>query len=218
MVPKIFVSATNTNIGKTYTMQLLIKALSSKGYQVGVIKPIETGVDTFALDAKAIFDTAKTYNKRLSSLTLDDICPYQFTLPAAPFVAKGDIHIDLDVIKASIDKIASLCDIVLIEGAGGLLVPIQEDEKIINMALELADALLLVVPSRLGSINDTLLNLELLKQYDLPFEWVINLFEDKEHFETITQPYYEEKYPDHMILQKDMDVLVEKLLQTISEK
>ncbi|MDH5465229.1 MAG: dethiobiotin synthase [Thiovulaceae bacterium] len=211
MVPKIFVSATNTNIGKTYTMKLLIDALSARGLNVGVLKPIETGVETLPVDASAIFEKAKEHNRALESFTLDDICPYQFKLPAAPFVAKGSTLIEKSIIQKAIEKLETVSDIILIEGAGGLMVPIQDDEKIIDMALDLVHRLLLVVPSRLGSINDTLLNLELLKNKKISFEWTINLYEDKESFEEVTKPYYEKMLPDFTILQEDLEEIVDRL-------
>ena len=209
---RIFVSATNTNIGKTYVMTELIKSLSAMGHKIGVIKPIETGVENYPLDAKQIFDTAKSYNTALEALTLDDVCPYQYPLPAAPFVAKGEETIEMNRIQEAIEKIESFCDILLIEGAGGLLVPVQDDLMVVDLAKTFADKLLLVVPSRLGSINDTLLNLNYLEGQELVFEWTINLFEDIESFDEVTKPYYDAKYTDYMIFQQDKERLLKKLI------
>ena len=66
----IFITATNTNVGKTYTTLRLLEALSKRGLRVGVMKPIETGVKDVPLDASLLFERAKTYHPELSSLKL----------------------------------------------------------------------------------------------------------------------------------------------------
>jgi dethiobiotin synthetase len=83
----IFISANNTDAGKTYTVIKLIKAFSKKGYKVGVMKPIETGVKYIPEDGKKLFEEAVKYNKNLQKLSIDDIVPVQFSLPAAPIAA-----------------------------------------------------------------------------------------------------------------------------------
>ena len=151
----IFITANNTECGKAYTTLKLIKALSEKGYKVGVMKPIETGVENIPQDGKKLFEEAKKYNPELNSLTLNDIVPIQLKLPAAPIVA-GEV--DLDVIKKSYFKIKNKCDILLIEGAGGLLVPIKENFFMIDLAKLFNAKIFLVIASKLGMINDYLLN------------------------------------------------------------
>lgn len=72
------------------------------------------------MDAHLLFETAKHYNPALEVLKLKDIAPYQFALPAAPYVAKGKKKINLELLETAYAKIKeALCDIVLIEGAGG---------------------------------------------------------------------------------------------------
>jgi dethiobiotin synthetase len=143
----IFISANNTNSGKTYSTLKLIKTLSNKGYKVGVMKPIETGVKDIPEDGKKLYEEALKYNKNLKNLTLNDIVPIQFSFPAAPIVA-GEV--DFEKIKKAYNKIKPLCDILLIEGAGGILVPITENFKMIdfikffNAKLFLGESLLVV--------------------------------------------------------------------------
>jgi dethiobiotin synthetase len=186
----IFITATNTNIGKTYTTVKLAKTLLKKGYKVGVFKPIETGVvDNKPLDGIKLLKASK--NK---DITLDDVVPVKFTLPASPYVAKGDEKIDFEKIVNSYEKIKSNSDIVLVEGAGGLLVPVEENFFMIDF-IELLniDKTLLVTSNGLGSINDTLLSINLLKQRDIDFIWAVNEFkESRENFEKVTLPFYKE--------------------------
>jgi len=208
MTKRIFITATNTDIGKTYATTLLIKELSAQGLKVGVFKPIETGVDTHPLDGKKLFDLALSLNPSLQSLSLDDIVPYQFKLPAAPIVAKGNTHIDLNYLSTKLQKIEALCDVVLIEGAGGLMVPVQKDLFMVDFISYFKTSVLLVVPSRLGSINDTLLSRHLLDTKNIDYTWAINLYEDKESFEEITAPFYQS---DFLCLQNDIKEITNKL-------
>lgn len=210
----IFVTATNTDIGKTFAMKQLIASLSDQGHRVGIFKPIETGVSDLPPDAHELFEYAKTFNLDLEKLTLDDVCPYQFELPAAPYVAKGNEDIEIDILHMALDKIKACADIILMEGAGGVLVPICEGFFIIDLIEIFADSVLLVVPSRLGSINDTLLNLEVLGQKKLNLTWAVNLYEDKASFATVTEPFYKDYFKTFFTLQKDMDKITEALLRT----
>ncbi len=216
MKQTIFVTATNTDVGKTYAMKQLIIELSNQGHRVGVMKPIETGVIDEPLDAKALFELAKEYNPDLENLTLDDICPYQFKLPAAPYVAKGHEAIEIDVIHMALDKIKKYADIILMEGAGGIMVPVDENFFMVDFIEIFADNALLVVPSKLGSINDTLLNLQLLNQKKCPFIWAVNLFEDKESFPTVTAPFYQDHFKSYYSLQEDISTICKELTEISS--
>ncbi len=208
MRKRIFITATNTDVGKTYATGLLLKEFASRGLRVGVFKPIETGVDETPLDGKKLFDLAKELNPELNFLSLKTIVPYQFKLPAAPYVAKGKHSISIDYLKQKLQAIEEHCDIVLIEGAGGLMVPVEEDLFMVDLISIFKASVLLVSPSRLGSINDTLLSQHLLESRQIPFTWVINLFEDEESFEEVTAPFYKEGF---LTLQKDIKILANKL-------
>ena len=208
MTKRIFITATNTDIGKTYATTLLLKELSAQGLKVGVFKPIETGVETDPLDGKKLFDLALLLNPSLQVLDLNDIVPYQFKLPAAPLVAKGNTVIDLNYLNTKLQKIEKLCDVVLIEGAGGLMVPVEEDLFMVDFIEYFKTSVLLVVPSRLGSINDTLLSRYLLDSKNIHYTWAINLYEDKESFFEVTAPFYKD---DYLTLQDDIKEITNKL-------
>jgi len=200
----IFISANNTECGKTYTALKLIEALSKKGYKVGVFKPIETGVKNYPLDGKMLFDKAKKYNPLLKHITLNDVVPIQFKLPAAPIVA-GEV--DFKKIDIAYKKIKSLCDILLIEGAGGIRVPIKENFEMIDFVKYFDAKLFLVIRSNLGMINDFLLNIFFLKSNKIDFIWAINLIDDS--YFNITHPYIKKFNP--LFIQKDLDKIIKKL-------
>jgi dethiobiotin synthetase len=201
-VQPLFITATGTNIGKTHTTVQLIEAFASKGLAVGVFKPIETGVDTVPLDASLLLKVCQKVNKNFKGLKPEDITAYTFPLPAAPFCADTKQEIVIDKIIEKYQELSQLCDILLVEGAGGLMVPVTKDFMMIDLAKKLEAKVLLVTPSRLGCINDTLLSMEALKSREIEFEWCVNLFEDKESFDEVTKPFYDEVFPDWWSVEK----------------
>ena len=209
----IFITATNTDVGKTYTTLQLIEALSDKGLKVGVMKPIETGVNDIPQDASLLFETAKKYHPALASLKLKDIVPYTFELPAAPYVAKGRKKINQEALQTAYAKIEALCDIVLIEGAGGLLVPIEDDFYMYDFIRLFNAKTLLVGHDRLGCINDILLNLHLLDSLGVDdYEWCINFKEHQEEFKKTTYPFFQKLFGRVLSLQEDRELIIKSLV------
>jgi dethiobiotin synthetase len=189
---------------------LLIKAFSKHNIRVGVCKPIETGVVDTPLDATLLLNKTKELNPLFEDI--DDITAYTFPLPSAPFCADTQNSIKIEKILSTIEKLSKRCDILLIEGAGGLLVPITQNYTMVDLAKTLKAPLLLVTPSRLGCINDTMLSIEALKSREVEFEWCINLYEDKESFERVTKPYYDAIYPSWWSVESGVDDFVKRFL------
>jgi len=210
MMIKIFITATNTNIGKTHSTIALMKEAAKQGLRPAAFKPIETGVSGGKpADGTTLLKTMQELNPSTTELTIDDIVPIQFELPAAPYVAKGNKIISFDLIKKKLQKIEKTCDILFIEGAGGLLVPIEDDLFMIDLpAIFKVDRTLLISPSRLGSINDTLLSMEALKRREIDFDLAINLYEDRESFEKVTLPYYKKTVVNHYLFPQDLSKLI----------
>lgn len=192
----LFITATNTNVGKTYTTIKLIEFFSKKNLSVGVFKPIETGVIDEPLDATKLLEEVKKYNPKFENLSVDDITSYTFNLPSAPFCADVGSVIDIDKIVEKYNKLKELCDILLVEGAGGLFVPITINCMMIDLIKKLNINTLLVTPSSLGCINSTLLSIEALSNRNIEFDWCVNLYEDMDSFEEVTKPFYDAKFRD----------------------
>ncbi len=209
---KIFVTATNTDIGKTYVTKLLLKELSSRGYRVAAFKPIETGVSENPLDGSELLKLSQSLNPELSNLHVDDIVPIQFSLPAAPYIANSAKDIDLKTIDTALKKFESLCDILIIEGAGGLLVPIDSKFMMIDLIKHFDAKTLLVSHCNLGCINDTLLSLNLLQQYNISHTFTLNCRDDNNSFETVSKPYFDDSFSELFILNTNLKALVDKLL------
>ena len=208
----LFITATGTNVGKTHVTLRLIETLSEKGFQVGVFKPIETGVSSYALDASLLLKACQKVNENFKTLKPKDICAYTFPLPAAPFCADTEKTIEIKTIIEKHKELAKLCDILLVEGAGGLMVPITKEYMMINLIKELEAKTLLVTPSRLGCINDTVLSILALKTFDIDFDWCVNLHEDKDEFAEVTQPYYDEVFPSWWSVEDGLENFTTRLL------
>lgn len=215
MSKRIFVTATNTNIGKTYTSKLLIEAFTRLGLRVGVYKPIETGVTTFPSDGNALFQDALSLNPSLHVLTLEDIVSLTFPLPAAPYVANNGKNIDLALFDKALAKIEALCDIVIIEGAGGLMVPLDNHRMMIDLPRYFKASTLLVTHCNLGCINDTLLSIKALEEADLPFVWGFNCRSEDTTFETTSLPYFNYRFNTLYRIDSDIDAIAKALLDTI---
>lgn len=188
IIQNIFVTATNTDVGKTYACEKLLNFYAKQGLKVGYFKPCETGVIDLPIDGSKMLKLTKELNPNFD-VSINDVVPYQFKLPAAPYVAKEETKISMDFIKEKKAYLEQFCDVLVVEGAGGLMVPIEEDLFIIDMIKELDCKAVLITPSKLGCINDTLLSMEALKTRNIDFDWYINLYQDKESFEEVSKPF-----------------------------
>ncbi len=87
-----------------------------------------------------------------------------------------------------------MCDLLVIEGAGGLMVPVLEDLFMIDLIKIFEAKAVLIAPSKLGCINDILLSIEALKNRKIDFEWYINLYQDKDSFDEVSKPFLEKQF------------------------
>jgi len=213
-VQPIFITATNTDIGKTFVTLQLIKALAKAGVSVGVFKPIETGVEDTPPDAKLLLQACQEVNPRFAHLSPHDITAYTLPLPAAPFCADIAREIDISIILEKYHKLSALCDILLIEGAGGLLVPITNDYYMIDLARELGAKTLLVTPSHLGCINNTLLSIKALESHNIEYDWCINIHTDADSFPSVTKPFYDEAYPSWWSVESGLGEYVARVVHS----
>jgi dethiobiotin synthetase len=145
----LLVTGTDTGVGKTFVACALARALRASGRRVSVMKPVETGVTDVPDDARRLQEAAA------DPATLDEICPYRLRAPLAPTVAARleDVTIDLARLEALIRQRLEGADLLLVEGAGGLLVPIADSVTWADLAARLRLPLLVVAANRLGTIN-----------------------------------------------------------------
>jgi dethiobiotin synthetase len=169
-VSSFFVTGTDTGVGKTVVSCALVRALRERGLDVGVMKPIETGVGAEGpLDAIALKEAAGVDD------ALDTICPQQFILPAAPTVAatRERREVDLGAVDAAWETLRTRHDAMVVEGAGGLLVPAAPGVTMCDLAQRLGLSLLVAARSALGTINHTLLTLEAAERRGVPVVGVV---------------------------------------------
>ncbi len=157
---KYFVSGTDTNIGKTVAVAWLAKKFASEGRKVVTQKLIQTGCEGISEDILA-------HRKITGSGLLPEdenrtTCRYVLKFPASPHLACEMEGVEIDLEQLAKDAATLECgyDVVLIEGAGGLLVPLKKDFSTADYIVKNGIGLVLVVPSRLGSLNHALLSLE----------------------------------------------------------
>jgi dethiobiotin synthetase len=212
MKKRIFITATNTDIGKTYTTKKLLHGFAKMGLAVGVIKPIETGViSDYAPDGEALLECVKSLNPKLWSLEVEDIVPITYELAAAPFVASNNIPLDVKKILKTIEAMEASCDIVLIEGAGGLYVPIDENTMMVDLIKILNAKALLVTHCSLGCINDTLLSKKALEALHVSHLLAFNCRKNDESFATVSLPYFKQTGQQVLKVDDDIDLICELL-------
>ena len=159
----IFITGTDTSVGKTLVTAALALHLKKRGLVVGVMKPIETGV----LSAKAAqSDAARLRSIIESEETLGAICPYSFELPVAPLAAaqaEGQA-INPDTIKKVYRLLSGRYDCMVVEGIGGVHVPVTHSSDVTDLIKQLRLSVVVVGRSGLGGINHALLTIEALRR------------------------------------------------------
>ncbi len=148
-----FITGTGTDVGKTYVAALIAKQLVAEGIRVGVYKPAASGChNDVSDDAVALWEAAG------KPLTLDAVCPQRFTAPLAPHVAaRGEgRRVDAALLRSGYDAWRAASDFVLVEGAGGLMSPLSDDDYNADLARDLGLPLVVVAANRLGVINDVM--------------------------------------------------------------
>ncbi len=168
----IFVTGTDTGVGKTLVSRAILASLSGLGRRIAVMKPCETGVPDPAIlgdDALALLSA--------SGLPLDprDVQLYRYRMAAAPEVAARVVGetLDIDRIVSSAQKLAASADAILVEGAGGLLVPLAATVDMADLARILDLSVVIVARAALGTINHTRLTIEAARARNLRIAGVI---------------------------------------------
>lgn len=158
----VFITGTDTGVGKTIVTAAVVTALKAEGIDAGVMKPIATGVPAG--------EAGRSDPQWLLSISgvgdgLDIVNPYRFRIPAAPLVAAAHAiaAIDLHRLTEAFSVLAARHECVIVEGIGGVLVPVTPDLFVVDLIKQLEVPTLVVARSGLGSINHTLLTLECLR-------------------------------------------------------
>jgi len=169
----LFISGIDTDIGKSIACGALANTLLSMGHKVFTQKWVETGVEN---DQSTDLAThRKLADKDFNTAPAEQHSPYLFKHPASPHLAAAlQYHqIDCDYLIKQTQKLQAQCEHLLIEGAGGLCVPLTEDQLIADLLETMNLPVVLVTSGRLGSINHTLLSLAFCKQQNIEIRAVV---------------------------------------------
>ncbi len=174
MARSFFITGTDTGIGKTFITALIATALREKKIDVGVMKPVETGCleqggKLIPSDATLLKEAARTGDD------LDLINPFRFRLPAAPSIAAREERavIECGSIKDSFELLSDRHEILLVEGVGGLMVPLNNIETVADLIKMLSIPLLIVAGTQLGTINHTILTVSTARQHGIDIGGII---------------------------------------------
>ena len=166
--PGLFVTGTDTEVGKSYVASRIAAQLAASGVRVGVYKPVASGCE---LASPAVNTEADLGDDELVAQdawelwtaagrpgSLRQVCPQRFRAAVAPHVAarQEGLQVDAELLRTGIQHWQQCSDFVIVEGAGGLMSPVTDDEYVADLALDFGYPLVVVSPNVLGTINQTL--------------------------------------------------------------
>ena len=169
----LFVTATDTDIGKTYVCAGLAHALKKMDINVGIMKPFACG------DKQKIGFSSNDLTILANAAMVDDaediINPFFFPIPASPYTAAKNLGVKIDVkhVMECFRKLDEIHDIVLVEGIGGIMTPILKDYAIIDLIKDLMANTIIVTSSKIGTVNHTVLTCNMCKNMNIPIKGLI---------------------------------------------
>jgi len=153
----LFVTGTDTGVGKTYVGAMIARELRRAGRRVGVYKPAASGCrrqrgKRISDDAVALWEAAGRPG------SLERVCPQRFLAPLAPHLAAREEgkRLDPKLLRDGLEYWRRRADVIVVEGAGGLMSPLGDDEYVADLAYDFGFPLIVVAPNTLGAINQTL--------------------------------------------------------------
>ena len=169
----LFITATDTDIGKTYVCAGLAHSLKKLDIDVGIMKPFACGVKQktgFSSNDLTILSKAAMVNDAEELLN-----PFFFPIPASPYTAAKNlgVKIDIDYLMKCFRKLDKIHDVMLVEGIGGIMTPILKDYAIIDLIKDLEANTIIVTSSKIGTINHTILTCNMCKNMKIPVKGLI---------------------------------------------
>ena len=163
-----FITATDTGVGKTIVIAGLLRYFNLRGYFPAAVKAVQTG------DDQDIDVYSKTSDHQ-RSLAKNIVMPYKFEKPCSPHLASAleNKIISVDKILDSINTLKKDHDVVLVEGAGGILVPLNETQTMLDLIKQTGFDVIVVADNKLGTINHTLLSIDVLRKNNINIKGII---------------------------------------------
>ena len=169
----LFITATDTDIGKTYVCAGLAHSLKKLDIDVGIMKPFACGVKQktgFSSNDLTILSKAAMVSDAEELLN-----PFFFPIPASPYTAAKNlgVKIDIDYLMKCFRKLDKIHDVMLVEGIGGIMTPILKDYAIIDLIKDLEANTIIVTSSKIGTINHTIMTCNMCKNMKIPVKGLI---------------------------------------------
>ncbi len=214
---KLFITGTNTGVGKTYVSSLICKALAKRGDRVAPYKPIVCGDRD---DPERLLAASGR-----KDLTLDQVNPLHFKSPVAPMAAAmiENREIDVDALVRQARALEADADHVIVEGVGGWEVPISADLSMADFAAKLDYPVIVVVDNKLGALNHTILTVRSVEIFELScLGLVLNSTEESRDAASISNRVILEKFLGSPILAEllhdEEDFDLQPILDLVSEE
>jgi len=175
----LFITGTDTDVGKTYITAGLAITLRKMSIDVGVMKPFAAGVAQKkgykSEDVEILSKSAQTHDPE------NLVNPQFFPIPASPYTAwkKLKIKPKIPLVLSSFKKLSDMHEMVLVEGVGGILTPILKDYYVTNLIKDMKIPTIIVTRSKVGTVNHTLMTVKMCEKYKIPIKGIIiNNFDD----------------------------------------
>jgi dethiobiotin synthetase len=171
----VFVTGTDTNVGKTYVTCLLVRKLQATGLTVGAYKPVCSGAEKDTVGRPFWPDIDALRSAAGQQFSLDLICPQRFLAAVAPNIAaemEGSVVSD-DLLLSGVSAWRTEVDSLIVEGAGGIFCPLSNTVTVLDLATQLQAPIVVVAANRLGVINHTRLTVEQIRHSGLEVAAVI---------------------------------------------
>ncbi|MGH1567522.1 MAG: dethiobiotin synthase [Nitrosopumilus sp.] len=169
----LFITGTDTDIGKTYVTAGLAVSLRNLGIDVGVMKPFATGIPQkkgFKSEDLEILVNAAQINDSESLLN-----PQFFPIPASPYTAWKNLKIKpkINTIISNFKKLSHIHSTILVEGIGGIMTPILKNYFVTDLIKDLKIPAILVTRTKIGSINHTIMTVNMCKKYKIQIKGIV---------------------------------------------
>ncbi|MDF1659911.1 MAG: dethiobiotin synthase [Verrucomicrobiales bacterium] len=205
MANAVFITGTDTDVGKTWVAVRLVELLRKRGLNAVGMKPIECG---------SYDDSRALYAASGGVVTLEEVNPIHLDEPVAPAAVSTSVEICFDALKKSFEMLSAKSDFVVVEGAGGWLVPINSEKTVADLAVYLDIPVVVVAANRLGCLNHTLLTADAIRSTDLEFQGVfLNLFGENDLSQSTNANQLRQRLDEIPLIDQDLEALADLCLQ-----
>lgn len=205
MAKAVFITGTDTDVGKTWVAVRLVELMRKRGLNAVGMKPIECGSYD---DSKALHAASG------GAVALEEVNPVHLDEAVAPAAVSTPVEIRFEDLKEAFDRLSDKTDFVVVEGAGGWLVPIDKEKTVADFAEFLGQPVVVVAANRLGCLNHTLLTAKAIRSTALEFRGVfLNRFGEDDLSQSTNADQLRQRLDEVPLIDQDLEALVDVCLQ-----